>query len=123
VAGAIQDHDRGLIVGETTFGKALVQSIFRLENGAGVALTTARYYTPSNRLIQRPWDGTFDEYLSYSYRDQQPTRERNPEDRRYTDAGREVYSGGGIEPERRLEGPAAGFNPSKFARSLYARQL
>ncbi|HEX7087333.1 MAG TPA: S41 family peptidase [Vicinamibacterales bacterium] len=123
VAGAIQDHDRGLIVGETTFGKALVQSIFRLENGAGVALTTARYYTPSGRLIQRPWDGTFDEYLSYSYRDQQPPRERDPQDRRYTDAGREVYSGGGIEPDRRLEGPVAGFNPSKFGRSLYARQL
>ena len=57
VAGAIQDHDRGLIVGETTFGKALVQSIYQVSQGAGLALTTARYYTPSGRLIQRPWDG------------------------------------------------------------------
>ena len=123
VAGAIQDHDRGLIVGETTFGKALVQSIFRVDNNAGLALTTARYHTPSGRLIQRPWDGTFDEYLSYSYRDQDAPRERDPEDRRFTDGGREVYSGGGIEPDRRLEGPVEGFDPSKFGRSLYARQL
>ena len=63
VSGALQDHDRALIVGETTFGKALVQSIYRISQGAGLALTTARYYTPSGRLIQRPWDGTFDEYL------------------------------------------------------------
>ena len=59
VAGAIQDHDRGLVVGETTFGKALVQSIFRVSHGAGLALTTARYFTPSGRMIQRPWDSAF----------------------------------------------------------------
>ena len=63
VSGALQDHDRALIVGETTFGKALVQSVYRVSQGAGVAVTTARYYTPSGRLIQRPWDGSFDEYL------------------------------------------------------------
>jgi carboxyl-terminal processing protease len=56
VTGALQDHDRALIVGETTFGKALVQSVYRISEGAGLALTTARYYTPSGRLIQRPWD-------------------------------------------------------------------
>src|SRR5262249_28979611 len=61
--GALQDHDRAYIVGETTFGKALVQSVYRISNGAGLALTTAHYYTPSGRLIQRPWDETFDEYL------------------------------------------------------------
>ena len=66
----MQDHDRGLVIGETTFGKALVQSVYRISNGAGLALTTGRYYTPSGRLIQRPWDGTFDEYLTYSLRDQ-----------------------------------------------------
>ena len=66
VSGALQDHDRALVVGETTFGKALVQSVYRISEGAGLALTTARYYTPSGRLIQRPWDGTFDEYLTYS---------------------------------------------------------
>ena len=70
VSGALQDHDRALVVGETTFGKALVQSVYRVSQGAGLALTTARYYTPSGRLIQRPWDGAFDEYLTYTMRDQ-----------------------------------------------------
>jgi carboxyl-terminal processing protease len=70
VTGAMQDHDRGVIVGETTFGKALVQSVYRISNGAAVALTTAHYYTPSGRVIQRPWDTSFDEYLTYS-RDQE----------------------------------------------------
>jgi carboxyl-terminal processing protease len=123
VSGALQDHDRALIVGETTFGKALVQSIYRLQSEqAGLALTTARYYTPSDRLIQRPWDGTFDEYLSYSFREQ-TDRERKPTDTKYTDAGRPVYQGGGIEPDRRLDGPVEGFNPTRFGRTLYARQL
>lgn len=121
VAGAIQDHDRGLIVGETTFGKALVQSIYRVSHGAGLALTTARYYTPSGRMIQRPWDGTFDEYLTYSLRDQQP-QTHSPADRKYTDSGREVFSGGGVEPDYRIDGPLEGFDPSRFGRLLAARQ-
>src|SRR5262249_32120898 len=62
VTGALQDHDRAYVVGETTFGKALVQSVYRITAGAGLALTTAHYYTPSGRLIQRPWDASFDEY-------------------------------------------------------------
>ena len=122
VAGAIQDHDRGLIVGETTFGKALVQSIYRVSQGAGLALTTARYYTPSGRLIQRPWDGTFDEYLTYSLRDQAGGREHSSADLKYTDAGRQVYSGGGIEPDRFKAGPIEGFDPSPMGRRLFARQ-
>ena len=123
VSGSLQDHDRALIVGETTFGKALVQSIYRVSDGAGLALTTAQYFTPSGRLIQRPWDGTFDEYLLYSLQDQSEGREHDPKDLKYTDAGRKVYGGGGIEPDRRLEGPLEGFNPSRFGRTLYARQL
>ena len=122
VAGAIQDHDRGLIVGETTFGKALVQSIYRISQGAGLALTTARYYTPSGRLIQRPWDGTFDEYLTYSLRDQEERREHESTDLKYTAAGRQVYGGGGIEPDRFKAGPIEGFDPTAFGRRLYARQ-
>jgi carboxyl-terminal processing protease len=122
VSGALQDHDRALIVGETTFGKALVQSIYRIQQ-AGLALTTARYYTPSGRLIQRPWDGTFDEYLSYSFRDQVPDKAHDAKDEMKTDGGRSVYSGGGVDPDRRLDGPVEGFNPSRFARTLYARQL
>ncbi len=122
VTGALQDHDRAVIVGETTFGKALVQSVYRLPENAALALTTARYYTPSGRLIQRPWDGTFDEYLNYTSRNQSAPRPHNEVDLRFTDAGRKVYGGGGIEPDHRIEGPVEGFNPSRFGRMLYARQ-
>jgi len=122
VTGALQDHDRAYVVGETTFGKALVQSVYRISGGAGLALTTAHYYTPSGRLIQRPWDATFDEYLSYSLRDQDAARPHNASDLKHTDAGRPVYSGGGIEPDKRVAGPLEGFNPSRFGRLLYNRQ-
>src|SRR3954470_15914984 len=78
VSGALQDHDRSVIVGETTFGKALVQSVYRVSGGAGAAITTARYYTPSGRLIQRPWDATFDEYLTYTSHDQDAEKVHKP---------------------------------------------
>jgi carboxyl-terminal processing protease len=122
VSGALQDHDRALVVGETTFGKALVQSVYRVSQGAGLALTTARYFTPSGRLIQRPWDGAFDEYLTYTLKDQ-ADRPHTPDQLKYTSAGRKVYSGGGIEPDRRFDGPVEGFSPTTFGRSLYTRQL
>jgi carboxyl-terminal processing protease len=122
VAGALQDHDRALIVGETTFGKALVQSIYRVSQGAGLALTTAQYYTPSGRLIQRPWDGTFDEYLTYAMRDQQDP-DHSADQMKLTNGGRKVYSGGGIEPDQRFAGQVEGFSPSRFSRTLYARQM
>jgi carboxyl-terminal processing protease len=121
VTGALQDHDRAYVVGETTFGKALVQSVYRITAGAGLALTTAHYYTPSGRLIQRPWDASFDEYLSYSIRDQDANRPHNASDLKHTEAGRPVYSGGGIEPDKRMAGPIEGFNPGRFGRSLWAR--
>ena len=123
VAGAIQDHDRGLVIGEATFGKALVQSVYRISNGAGLALTTGRYHTPSGRLIQRPWDGTFDEYLTYSQRDQPETREHAAKELKYTDAGRKVYGGGGIEPDHFKPGPVEGFNPTRFSRQMLARGM
>ena len=123
VSGAIQDHDRGLVIGEATFGKALVQSVYRISNGAGLALTTGRYYTPSGRMIQRPWDGTFDEYLTYSQRDQPETRQHAADQLKYTDGGRKVYSGGGIEPDHFKPGPVEGFNPTRFSRQLLARGL
>jgi carboxyl-terminal processing protease len=123
VSGALQDHDRSLIVGETTFGKALVQSVYRLSQGAGAAITTARYYTPSGRMIQRPWDGSFDEYLTYTLREQEANKSHKESDLKYTDSGRKVYSGGGIEPDRRFDGPYEGFNPTRFGRSIAARNL
>jgi carboxyl-terminal processing protease len=122
VTGALQDHDRAYVVGETTFGKALVQSIYKISGSAGLALTTAHYYTPSGRLIQRPWDTTFDEYLSYGLKDQDVARSHSPSELKHTDAGRPVYSGGGIEPDKRVAGPIEGFNPTRFGRTLYARQ-
>ena len=124
VSGALQDHDRALIVGETTFGKALVQSVYPISEQAGVAVTTGRYYTPSGRLIQRPWDGTFDEYLTYTLRDQTSAeRQHKSSDLKYTDAGRKVYSGGGIEPDKFVVGAGMeGFNPTRFGRLLFARQ-
>ena len=123
VSGALQDHDRSLIVGETTFGKALVQSVFRISGGAGAAITTARYYTPSGRMIQRPWDSNFDEYITYTYREQDANKAHRSEDLKLTDSGRKVYSGGGVEPDRRLDGPVMGFSPTRFGRALYARSL
>ena len=121
VTGSLQDHDRALVVGETTFGKALVQSVYRISEGAGLALTTGRYFTPSGRMIQRPWEGSFDEYLTYTLRDQTGAREHNAAQLKYTDAGRKVYGGGGIEPDKFYVGPVQGFNPTRFGRGLYSR--
>ncbi len=127
VTGALQDHDRAYVVGETTFGKALVQSVYRIDGGAGLALTTAHYYTPSGRLIQRPWDATFDEYQLYALRDQETERTHSPSELKNTDSGRPVYSGGGVEPDKRIAGPVGpgstgGFNVGRFGRTLNARQ-
>jgi carboxyl-terminal processing protease len=80
VAGAIQDHGRGLIVGETTFGKGLVQRIFNLPYGAGLTLTTAKYYTPYGRLIQRSYAGgsLYDYYTHHTEADLAPRQPANP---------------------------------------------
>jgi carboxyl-terminal processing protease len=121
VSGALQDHDRAYLVGETTFGKALVQSVYRVANDAGLALTTAHYFTPSGRLIQRPWDSSFDEYLTYSTREQQETKQHSAADLKRTAAGRPVYSGGGVEPDRHVSGQYEGFNPTTFGRILIGR--
>jgi len=121
VTGSLQDHDRALVVGETTFGKALVQSVYKISENAGLALTTGRYFTPSGRMIQRPWDNAFDEYLTYTLRDQTEKRDHGAAQLKYTDAGRKVYGGGGIEPDKFFVGPVQGFNPSRFGRSLVAR--
>jgi carboxyl-terminal processing protease len=95
VAGALQDHDRALIVGETSFGKALVQTIYPLDGDRGLALTTGKYYTPSDRLIQRDYSEGFYNYF-YSRAGQS---ERNTDEPKETDGGRIVYGGGGITPD------------------------
>jgi carboxyl-terminal processing protease len=104
VAGAIQDHDRGLIVGETSFGKGLVQTVYPLSENAGLALTTAKYYTPSGRLIQRDYNGLslFDYYYSNREKERNNTTHEGQEVKT-TDSGRLVYGGGGITPDIRLD--------------------
>jgi carboxyl-terminal processing protease len=101
VSGALQDHDRALILGETTFGKGLVQTVYPLSDNTGLALTWAHFYTPSGRLIQRDYSGkSFYEY--YFHRDENA---RNPVDVKMTEGGRTVYGGGGITPDEKYETP------------------
>ena len=97
VSGALQDHDRGWILGETTFGKGLVQTVYPLDDNTGLALTTAHYYTPSGRLIQR--DYTNISFLDYYYGKR--TETKNLQDVKSTDGGRTVYGGGGITPDEK----------------------
>jgi len=94
VSGAIQDHDRGLVIGETTFGKGLVQTVQPLSENTGLALTTARYYTPSGRLIQRDYKSI--SLYEYHYERKVPD---HPTEIRQTDSGRQVTGGGGITPD------------------------
>ncbi|MGA8028621.1 MAG: S41 family peptidase [Bryobacteraceae bacterium] len=97
LSGALQDHDRAAIVGEPSYGKGLVQSVIALSGGAGLAITTAFYYTPSGRSIQRPLR---DSALSATFNgtSKLPTYK--------TDDGRVVTGGGGIQPDVRVEPPA-----------------
>jgi len=102
VAGALQDHDRALIVGENTFGKGLVQLPIQLEYDSALLLTIAKYYTPSGRLIQRDYsNGGFYDYYTRgglsSDKESLPTLPAGPES--HTDTGRAVYGGGGISPD------------------------
>ncbi len=102
VSGALQDHDRALIVGETTFGKGLVQSVYPLSDDTGLALTTYHYYTPSGRLIQRNYNGV--SLYDYYYNHDQPQDLKNREVKQ-TDSGRTVYGGGGITPDVKIDPP------------------
>jgi carboxyl-terminal processing protease len=99
VAGSIQDHDRGLIVGETSFGKGLVQTQYPLSEDTALLLTTARYYTPSGRLIQRDYKNI--SLYDYHYNPKPP---RAPEVK-LTDSGRQVFGQGGITPDDAVPAP------------------
>ena len=100
VAGAIQDHDRGLVVGEITFGKGLVQTVYPLSNDTGLALTTAKYYTPSGRLIQRDYSNVS---LYDYYFDRDGIADTTNKEVKLTDSGRTVYGGGGISPDVKVD--------------------
>jgi carboxyl-terminal processing protease len=109
VAGAMQDHDRALIVGKTSFGKGLVQSIIPLEQGAGagLTLTSAKYFTPSGRLIQRDYaNGSLYDYYTHggvASGKQKENPAKPPSQEKRTDTGRAVYGGGGITPDEDVE--------------------
>jgi carboxyl-terminal processing protease len=114
VTGAVQDHDRGLVVGETTFGKGLVQTVTPLSENTGLALTTARYYTPSGRLIQRDYKSI--SLYEYHYERKVP---EHPTEIRQTDSGRQVTGGGGITPDIIVDVP----KPSKFQEQMYLQDV
>jgi carboxyl-terminal processing protease len=103
VAGALQDHDRAVIVGENSFGKGLVQSVFPLSDGSGLWLVTGHFYTPSGRLIQREYSNRsfYDYYLKRGDKDAVQTEEKR------TDTGRTVYGGGGIQPDVLVKFPTS----------------
>jgi len=103
VSGALQDHDRALIVGEITFGKGLVQSVYPLSEDTGLALTTAKYYTPSGRLIQRDYTNV-NLYDYYTHGGTDNSSDPNREVKQ-TDTGRTVYGGGGITPDVKISPP------------------
>ena len=111
VSGALQDHDRALIVGETTFGKGLVQTVFQISENTGLALTTYHYYTPSGRLIQRSYDGV-SLYDYYYVRDDAKKADKSNLEVKLTDSGRTVYGGGGITPDEKID--SGSFDPMNY---------
>ncbi len=109
VSGALQDHDRAWILGENTFGKGLVQTVYPMGDNTALALTTAGYYTPSGRWIQRDYSNiSFLDYYSHTN-----LEEKNLQDVKTTDSGRTVYGGGGITPDEKWEPAKA--NPFQIA--------
>jgi carboxyl-terminal processing protease len=126
VSGAIQDHDRGLIIGRRSFGKGLVQFPFKLNDGSRLKLTTARYHTPSGRCIQRPYEAGQDEYRKENRR-----REAHGElytadsihfdenEKYFTNNKRVVYGGGGIMPDIFI--PVDTSENSKYLRDLLTK--
>lgn len=114
VSGAVQDHDRGLVVGETTFGKGLVQTVTPMAENTGLALTTARYYTPSGRLIQRDYKSI--SLYEYHYERKVP---EHPTEVKLTDSGRQVTGGGGITPDIVVASPKL----TKFQELMYRNDV
>ena len=106
VAGAVQDNDRGLIIGRRSFGKGLVQEQVQLVDGSALRLTVARYYTPTGRSIQKPYDNGEEEYFNEFMNRLMEGELENPDSIKFNDslkfetpAGRLVYGGGGIMPD------------------------
>jgi carboxyl-terminal processing protease len=113
VAGSIQDHDRGIVAGDTSFGKGLVQSQFPLSENTALLLTTGRYYTPSGRLIQRDYKNVS---LYDYYYNRHPAVQHEV---KLTDTGRQVLGGSGITPDVKLDAP----KPNPFQTLLMRRAV
>ncbi|MEM7583126.1 MAG: S41 family peptidase [Acidobacteriota bacterium] len=105
LAGAIQDHDVGLVAGVPTWGKGLVQTVYNLSYGTGIALTTAKYYTPAGRLIQRDYSSYYDYYNNFDDGEEDKPEVSIDSPEYETDLGRKVYGGGGITPDEIVELP------------------
>lgn len=136
VSGAVQDHDRGLVVGRRTFGKGLVQQQYELSDGSAMRVTIARYFTPSGRLIQKPYKNGKEEYAyevlkreDNAHTDAVKFIENVPDSLRFeTSAGRPVYAGGGILPDHIIEEDTTrsyvfGFMRRKRIASDFVRQV
>jgi carboxyl-terminal processing protease len=126
VAGALQDHDRALLVGRRTFGKGLVQRQFGFGDGSGLRLTVARFYTPSGRLLQRTEGSLMDSLLAEAGTLDSLGAAALPDSLVHrTDAGRRVVGGGGIQPDRVVPGQTDGYRFAVQHRGLvreFARQ-
>ncbi len=126
VAGALQDHDRALIVGETTFGKGLVQYPFQLDYDSALLLTIAKYFTPSGRLIQRDYsNGGFYNYYFPGGLAADKNLKANPQNgpESHTDTGRAVYGGGGISPDEVAKPGTISANERHLRDSIFAFAL
>ena len=125
VAGALQDHDRALIVGETTFGKGLVQFPYQLDYDSALLLTVAKYFTPSGRLIQRDYSngGFYDYYTKGGYAGQEKSTAVPVGPESHTDTGRPVYGGGGISPDETIKPVAFTRAQRRLLDSIFAFSL
>jgi carboxyl-terminal processing protease len=120
LAGALQDHDRALVLGRTTFGKGSVQTLYPLANNNWLKITTARWYTPSGRSIQRPFEPG-----QHPFDMEDDTTHAEPESRpEYrTTGGRIVYGGGGIRPDLIVQPDTFSLEERPFAQEMLQRQL
>ncbi|MGI9055983.1 MAG: S41 family peptidase, partial [Pyrinomonadaceae bacterium] len=123
LAGALQDHDRALIVGENTFGKGLVQNPFVLEYGSILLLTIAKFETPSGRLIQRTYSDGYYDYITNggTLKDEAENNENNVKPKgaeTKTDTGRTVYGGGGIKPDIDVKAQTITIEKARFQQKL-----
>ena len=117
LAGAVQDWDRGLVVGQRSFGKGLVQELYPLKNGGALHITVARYFTPSGRSIQRDYADLGAYRAGFDSLNQLSPKQY------VTSSGRSVYSGGGISPDKKVKGSKRISEPNFFEANRLLKQF